>query len=91
MNSNSHDPGMVFEGLVRYAYNDCFRRKDPLGIGDQSCYNSRFVPDVNEKGVEAIQYIIDGLIENRVKNESQKKELLELRESVTQMKQRNGR
>jgi hypothetical protein len=90
MYSDSHDPGMIYEGLVRYAFNDCNRRNDPKKIGDQSCYNSRFVPDVNQEGVEAIQYIIDGLVANRINNEDKKKELIELRKSVTRMKQSTG-
>lgn len=90
MNSDSIDPGDIYEGKVRYEYNNCLRRKDPKKIADQSCFNSRYTPDVNEKGLEAIQYIIDGLIENRDKTENQKNELLKLRESVTKMEQRKG-
>lgn len=78
--SSDIDPGMRYEGLVRYAF-DCKRWEGPNNIAHQSVYNSLFVPKVSSKGVEVIHKILDALILKV--NKKKEIELIEIKKSLT--------
>jgi len=81
------DPSETFENLVKYTFK-CKRLEDPHDICSSDFYNGEFCPNLTEIGHNSLKIILSELI----KNESNTKDLVELRLSLntTPLKQINA-
>jgi hypothetical protein len=80
--NDDYDIGMRYEGLARFAFDNCGKYDDPWGYCAQERYNS-FVPTPSFTGKRALTTVIIKLIINNPDNEHTDK-LKELEESVWQ-------
>jgi hypothetical protein len=58
---NDHDPAMRYEGLARFAFDNCGKYGDPWGYCTQDKY-ANFVPTPKEEGKRALSTILSQLI-----------------------------
>ncbi|HLP32438.1 MAG TPA: hypothetical protein VK202_03135 [Bacteroidia bacterium] len=86
LNQEDRNPSMRYEGLARYAF-DCGKHGGPDNIANHSRYDSFFIPVTNEKGLWALNQILDALITKGTK----RLEFIELKNSLSEgMKQRTA-
>jgi len=73
---------MRYEGLARYAFDNCYKAGDPFGIAKQEIF-SNFIPTPNEEGKQALSKVLTQLV---VKHSTEKfnDEFLELERKVWQ-------
>jgi hypothetical protein len=79
------DPAMRYEGLARFAFDNCARNEDPWGYSRQDIFGG-FVPVPTINGKRALSAILNKLIWDKRQYDELKDQLLKLEETIWEAK-----